>query len=137
MDSPALEIDRTVAIPGWPLIAVSSGKLISCSTSSGAMPPASVMIVTVGLLRSGKTSTGRRVACRPPQTISTTAATSTNSRLPRLFSSNHWNMAGPLANLGDQAGALHHHPLASLQAAGDQHPQAVQRLAADRPRRKT
>jgi hypothetical protein len=62
------------ATPGRPLIAVSSGKLISCSTSSGAMPPASVITVTVGLLRSGKTSTGRRVACKPPQIISTTAA---------------------------------------------------------------
>ena len=37
---------------------VSSGKVMSCSTSSAAMPPASVMMVTVGLLRSGNTSTG-------------------------------------------------------------------------------
>jgi hypothetical protein len=50
------------ATPGRPLIAVSSGKLINCSTSSGAMPPASVISVMVGLLRSGKTSTGKRPA---------------------------------------------------------------------------
>ncbi|EXI74434.1 MAG: hypothetical protein AW07_01976 [Candidatus Accumulibacter sp. SK-11] len=41
-----------------PFIAVSIGKVISASTSSGAMPPASVISVTVGLFRSGKTSTG-------------------------------------------------------------------------------
>jgi len=59
-DRPAEEVERTDSTPGKPFMAVSRGKVISCSTSSGAMPPASVMIVTVGLLRSGKTSTGVR-----------------------------------------------------------------------------
>ena len=40
-DSPTLEIERTLSTPGMPLIAVSSGTVINCSTSSGAMPPAS------------------------------------------------------------------------------------------------
>ena len=40
-----------------PLTADSIGKVTSCSTSSLAMPPASVMMTTVGALRSGKTST--------------------------------------------------------------------------------
>jgi hypothetical protein len=57
-DSPADEMDRTDSTPGRPFMAVSSGKVMSCSTSSAAMPPASVMMVTVGLLRSGNTSTG-------------------------------------------------------------------------------
>jgi hypothetical protein len=45
---------------------VSSGKVMSCSTSSAAMPPASVMMVTVGLLRSGNTSTGVRDSVNAP-----------------------------------------------------------------------
>jgi len=49
-----------------PLSAVSMGKVTSCSTSSGAMPPASVITVINGLLRSGKTSTGVRQAVIAP-----------------------------------------------------------------------
>ena len=45
---------------------VSSGKVMSCSTSSAAIPPASVMMVTVGLLRSGNTSTGVRDSVNAP-----------------------------------------------------------------------
>ena len=40
-----------------PLTAVSMGKVTSCSTSSAAMPLASVMTTTVGAVRSGNTST--------------------------------------------------------------------------------
>ncbi len=65
-DRPALEAERTVSTPGSPFMAVSSGKVMSCSTSSAAMPPASVMTVTVGLLRSGNTSTGVRVSVNAP-----------------------------------------------------------------------
>ena len=65
-DSPALEMERTDSTPGSPFIVVSSGKVMSCSTSSAAMPPDSVMIVTVGLLRSGNTSTGVRVSVNAP-----------------------------------------------------------------------
>ncbi len=65
-DSPALEAERTVSTPGRPFMAVSSGKVINCSTSSAAMPPASVITVTVGLLRSGNTSTGVRVNVKAP-----------------------------------------------------------------------
>ena len=52
--------------PGMPLSAVSIGKVTSCSTSSGAMPPASVSTVISGLSRSGKTSTGVRQAVIAP-----------------------------------------------------------------------
>jgi hypothetical protein len=65
-DSPELEVERTDSTPGKPFMVVSSGKVMSCSTSSAAMPPASVMIVTVGLLRSGNTSTGVRESVNAP-----------------------------------------------------------------------
>ena len=52
------ETERTRVTPGMPFMLDSTGKVTSCSTSSGAMPPASVIKVTVGLLRSGNTSTG-------------------------------------------------------------------------------
>ncbi|EWS52621.1 hypothetical protein X551_04590 [Methylibium sp. T29] len=59
-------MERTDSTPGSPFIVVSSGKVMSCSTSSAAMPPASVMTVTVGLLRSGNTSTGVRESVNAP-----------------------------------------------------------------------
>ena len=58
IDSPTPETERTRVTPGMPFMPDSMGKLTSCSTSSGAMPPASVISVTVGLFRSGNTSTG-------------------------------------------------------------------------------
>jgi hypothetical protein len=58
MDRPTPDTERTRVTPGMPFMLDSTGKVTSCSTSSGAMPPASVISVTVGLLRSGKTSTG-------------------------------------------------------------------------------
>ena len=57
-ERPADDTERTVSTPGSPFIVVSSGNVMSCSTSSAAIPPASVMMVTVGLFRSGNTSTG-------------------------------------------------------------------------------
>ena len=62
MDRPTAEAERTRRTPGEPLSDVSTGKAIWASTSSGAMPCASVMMVTVGAVRSGKTSTGMRAA---------------------------------------------------------------------------
>ena len=65
-ESPMPDTERTRVTPGMPFIAVSIGKVTSCSTSSGAMPPASVSRLTVGLFRSGNTSTCMRLATRPP-----------------------------------------------------------------------
>ena len=65
-ERPALDTERTDSTAGRPFMALSSGTLISCSTSSAAMPPASVITVTVGLLRSGNTSTGMRVRLKTP-----------------------------------------------------------------------
>jgi hypothetical protein len=54
--------ERTRRTPEAPFNAVSIGKVMSVSTSSGAIPCASAMTVTVGAVRSGKTSTGMRTA---------------------------------------------------------------------------
>jgi hypothetical protein len=94
-DRPALDVERTDSTPGRPFIAVSSGKVMSCSTSSAAMPPASVKTVTVGLFRSGKTSTGMRDSVNRPYATSTRPAMRTSSRLARLASSSHLNMRLP------------------------------------------
>ena len=58
IDRPIPDTERTRVTPGMPFMLDSTGKVTSCSTSSGAMPPASVIRVTVGLSRSGNTSTG-------------------------------------------------------------------------------
>jgi hypothetical protein len=52
--------ERTRRTPEAPLSAVSMGKVTSVSTSWGAIPWASTTTVTVGAVRSGKTSTGMR-----------------------------------------------------------------------------
>ena len=57
---------RTACTPVAPLSTDSMGNVISDSTSSGAMPGASVITVTRGRLRSGNTSTGNRALCQPP-----------------------------------------------------------------------
>ncbi len=60
------EAERTRRTPVAPLIADSIGNETSVSTSCGARPCASVRIVTVGAVRSGKTSTGIRSAVNAP-----------------------------------------------------------------------
>ena len=56
-ENPLVLDERTRRTPVAPLTAVSMGKVTSCSTSSVAMPLASVMMTTVGAVRSGNTST--------------------------------------------------------------------------------
>ena len=56
-EKPVVDDERTRRTPVAPLTAVSMGNVTRRSTSSGAIPPASVMTTTVGALRSGKTST--------------------------------------------------------------------------------
>ena len=58
MDKPIAEIERTLRTLAAPFIADSIGKLIKSSASSGAIPWVSVRMVTVGAVKSGKTSTG-------------------------------------------------------------------------------
>src|SRR5260221_498039 len=121
MDKPTPEVERTRVTPGIPLSAVSMGKVTSCSTSSGAMPPASVSTVTNGLLRSGNTSTGVRHAVMPPYTNSNAAKASTKSRLCRLNLTIQLNMPASSANLRDQRRTLDHHAVVRSKALGDQH----------------
>src|SRR5688500_6058880 len=72
--------ERTRRTPVAPFTAVSIGNETSASTSSGAIPCASVSTVTVGAVRSGKTSTGMRYAAQAPSTSISAAAASTNTR---------------------------------------------------------
>jgi hypothetical protein len=76
---PVLERTRRTALA--PFMAVSIGKVISRSTSSGDMPCASATMVTDGAVRSGKTSTGARDAVQPPHASASAAAASTSRRL--------------------------------------------------------
>ncbi len=66
IDKPTPETERTRPTPGMPVILDSIGNVTNCSTSSGAMPPASVIKVTVGLFKSGNTSTGIWRTVKPP-----------------------------------------------------------------------
>ena len=61
-EKPVVDEERTRRTPVAPFTAVSMGKVTSCSTSSAAMPLASVMTTTVGAFRSGKTSTSAWMA---------------------------------------------------------------------------
>src|SRR5918996_865249 len=75
--------DRTRRIPAAPLTAVSIGNVIKVSTSSGAIPWASVMTVTEGAVRSGKTSTGILTATIVPPTRTTVAMARTINRFAK------------------------------------------------------
>src|SRR5215207_10702802 len=108
MDSPTLETDRTRVTPGMPFIEVSIGYVTTCSTSCGAKPPASVSRVTVGLFRSGKTSTGMRGSTNEPYATSTSAAAMTKSRFLRLAATRKLNMPARSPDLVDELSAAGH-----------------------------
>ena len=80
---PWAELERTRRTPAAPFTAVSMGKVTRLSTSSGARPWASVSTVTVGAVRSGKTSTGSVAATQPPPARSTAAVQSVKKRCSR------------------------------------------------------
>src|SRR5262249_31557297 len=75
--------DRTRRTPAAPLTAVSIGNVTRVSTSSGAIPWASVMIVTEGAVRSGKTSTGILTATIVPPMRTTAAMARTINRFAK------------------------------------------------------
>ena len=58
VERPTEDEERTVLTPGVPFTALSIGKVIRASTSSGESPGASVWTTTCGGANSGKTSTG-------------------------------------------------------------------------------
>ena len=71
---------RTAWTPLAPLRTVSIGKVTRVSTSSGAIPGASVITTTRGRLRFGNTSMGSCSACQPPYPIRNRANAATSSR---------------------------------------------------------
>ena len=75
---PTAVAERTRRTPDAPLIALSIGNVTSDSISSGAMPWPSVRTVTVGAVRSGKTSTGIRNAVQMPAPASSTESPMTS-----------------------------------------------------------
>ena len=81
---PCKEVERTRRTLVAPLTAVSIGKVTRRSTSSGAMPTASVMTTTWGAVRSGKTSMSVRLADHSPATIRRIAARRMKSLWSRL-----------------------------------------------------
>ena len=58
-DTLVRDVDRTWVTPGRPAMASSTGRVTSCSTSSGASPGAFVRTCTCTLVMSGTASTGR------------------------------------------------------------------------------
>ena len=73
------EVDRTRLIDVAPFTAVSMGKVTSLSTSSGAIPLASVIMTTVGAVSSGNMSISIRNVTIVPAIISSRAPASTLS----------------------------------------------------------
>ncbi len=83
--------ERTLRTPVAPFTAVSTGKVTSLSTSSGAIPWASVITVTVGAVRSGKISTGMSRTTNIPAIKSANEETNTIRRClsaPLIIASN-------------------------------------------------
>ncbi len=93
-EKPEVELERTRRTSVAPFTAVSIGKVTVRSTSSAAMPLASVITTTVGAFRSGKTSTSILRAVYVPATSSTTPAIITNIRLRNENSMIRFSMSG-------------------------------------------
>ncbi len=81
IEMPADDEDLTLLTFPAPLTAVSTGKVTKRSTSSGAIPCASVSTTTVGAVRSGNTSTSMREAVYAPMNNNSTDAAITSSLL--------------------------------------------------------
>src|SRR3972149_12160616 len=79
-EMPIPDAERTLRTPVAPFTEDSMGNETNASTSCGARPCASVMTVTVGAVRSGKTSTGMRTAVTAPYRETAKAAIATNRR---------------------------------------------------------
>ena len=80
--TPTAVAERTRRTPAAPFRADSMGNVTSDSISSGSIPGASARIVTVGAVRSGKTSSGIRDAVHPPHTRNAAASATTMGRCP-------------------------------------------------------
>src|SRR5262245_59945288 len=142
-DRPNLEMERTCSSAGRPDSACSTGKVMRCSTSSGARAGAVVLICTCTGVVSGKASTSSRRSDSTPTTASASTPTTTRTRcrseksITQLSTGNPFREArrphGPsvvavrspraevvLEQLRPQhAAALGHHHLAGQQAGND------------------
>ena len=79
-------IDLNRVTPVTPIREFSKGTVTKVSTSSGEKPGDSVKMVTVGLVKSGKTSTGSSLAVLIPR-IKTTKA---KANIRGLWESENW-----------------------------------------------
>src|SRR5262245_47365692 len=134
IDKPAPDTERTRATPGIPFMMLSIGNVTSCSTSGGASPSASVISVTDGRFKSGKTSIGMRGTMKMPYATSINAATSTNMRLRRLAETRALNTSASLANLIDQFGAADHDAVSRRGTGCNENVGGIERLDPNRPR---
>src|SRR5699024_10541466 len=92
-ENPVVEEERTLRTSVAPFNAVSTGKVTNRSTSSGAIPGASVMTTTVGAFKSGKTSTSIFIDVYNPAKSNNTDATKISSRLFKEYRIILFNMA--------------------------------------------
>ena len=80
-ERPNRDTERISSTRGRPLIAVSTGKVMNCSTSSGPRPGPSVSTCTWTLVTSGTASIGSWPSDRTPSATRSTTSTRTSSRL--------------------------------------------------------
>jgi hypothetical protein len=79
-DKPNFDVDWTRSTPGIPFITFSTGNVMSCSTSCGASPSASVSTSTWTGVTSGNASTLSFESARIPPAVMSIATTVTRSR---------------------------------------------------------
>src|SRR3990172_3587950 len=104
IEIPIAEDERTRRTPVAPLTAVSTGKVTIVSTSSVAIPCASVRITTVGAVRSGNTSTGICMTVKEP-TIRRAAAP---IMIKNLFLIDAWIILSSMSRFPNVNVALDH-----------------------------
>lgn len=76
-ERPWIDCERTISTPGVLCSTVSTGRVTSCSTSSGTKPGASVCTTTCGGTNEGKTSTSLLVNSCTPRMVSNTIKAAT------------------------------------------------------------
>src|SRR6476661_6907767 len=123
-DKPKRETERISSMRGRPLIAVSTGKVMNCSTSSGARPALLVSTCTWTLVTSGTASIGRVRSEATPITTRSSQKRRTRRRLSSEKSRMRWIMAGSSLAFaqgvlggfgGEQESSPHHHRIPGLE----------------------
>src|SRR5688572_22445526 len=137
--TPTAVAERTRRTPDAPLMALSIGNVTSDSISSGAIPCPSARMVTVGAVRSGKTSIGIARAVQIPAPRSSAESPMTIQwwsidHVMSCFMSVHVSFGGEAAGGRRElhvVGAARHHALAWLHAGLDADQIAVTRCHFD------